>query len=72
MQMMRSVQDDATKTHGRVYTVGAAHYTLYTSFPPGHDDVDGDYDDVDGDYDDDDDNGFPANSHHDKIPPWWE
>ena len=51
----------------------AAHYSLYTSFPPGHDDVenivDGDYDDDD---DDDDDDGFPANSPHDKIPPWWE
>ena len=22
--------------------------------------------------DDDDDDGFPANSPHDKIPPWWE
>ena len=21
---------------------------------------------------DDDDDGFPANSPHDKIPPWWE
>ena len=21
---------------------------------------------------DEDDLGYPANSHHDKIPPWWE
>ena len=26
---------------------------------------------VDGDGDDDDDGGYPAYSHHDKIPPWW-
>ena len=24
------------------------------------------------DEDDDDDGGYPANSPHDKIPPWWE
>ena len=31
-------------------------------------------DDGDGDDDDDDDgddDGYPAYSHHDKIPPWW-
>ena len=22
-------------------------------------------------YDIDDDDGYPAHSHHDKIPPWW-
>ena len=26
----------------------------------------------DGDGDGDDDVGYPAYSHHDKIPPWWE
>ena len=29
-------------------------------------------DDVMDDDVDNDDVGFPANSHHDKIPPWWE
>ena len=35
--------------------------------------VDGDDDDDDdgGDDNDDDDMGYPAYSHHDKIPPWW-
>ena len=36
----------------------------------------GNQDDVDDvfndDDDDDDDDGFPANPHHDKIPPWGE
>ena len=32
---------------------------------------DDDYDD-DDDCDDVDDGGYPANSHHDKNPPWWE
>ena len=41
------------------------------------DDHDGDYyydddDDDDDDDNDDDDDGFPANPHHDKIPPWGE
>ena len=32
-----------------------------------------DYDNYDGDVGDDgDDGGYPAYSHHDKIPPWWE
>ena len=26
----------------------------------------------DGDNDDGEDDGYPANSPHDKIPPWWE
>ena len=32
----------------------AAHYSLYTSFPPGHDDDDADGDDADGNDDVDD------------------
>ena len=28
--------------------------------------------DEDDEADEDDEDGFPANSHHDKIPPWWE
>ena len=30
-----------------------------------------DDDDDGGDDNDDDDMGYPAYSHHDKIPPWW-
>ena len=38
-----------------------------------HDDDDDDVDDVDHhDHDDHDQDGYPANSPHDKIPPWWE
>ena len=32
---------------------------------------DGHGDNDDGDNGDDDDGGYPAHSHHDKIPPWW-
>ena len=39
--------------------------------PEGHDDNDGDIDDDDVEHYDDDD-GYPANPHHDKIPPWGE
>ena len=37
-------------------------------------DDDGDDDDHNDDdnHDDGDDVGYPANSHHDKNPPWWE
>ena len=31
-----------------------------------------DDDDDDDDVIDDVDDGYPAHSHHDKIPPWWE
>ena len=36
-------------------------------------DVDDDVNEVDDDLDDvdDDGDGYPAYSHHDKIPPWW-
>ena len=34
-----------------------------------YDDNGNEYDD---DGDDDDDDGYPANPHHDKIPPWGE
>ena len=33
---------------------------------------DGDDVEDDGDDDGDDDDGYPANPHHDKIPPWGE
>ena len=35
---------------------------------PGEEEEDGESEDDD---DDGDDDGYPAYSHHDKIPPWW-
>ena len=44
----------------------ASHIGIHNSAQVGEDGDDGD---GDGDGDDD---GYPAYSHHDKFPPWWE
>ena len=41
-------------------------------FRPAWNDDDDDDDDGNDDDDDNDGDGYPAYSHHDKIPPWWE